>query len=125
MPKWLIITLAVLLVAGLATWWVLSRPNPNVGDATKVEVTYDAATQATLDRVTITRAQLADATCGEGQNCWIAVNGVVRDLAGIPTWARGVHHEVEAGTDATEAFIGSGHARAVLEKLPVVGRLGA
>ncbi|WP_267489702.1 hypothetical protein [Enemella dayhoffiae] len=35
-------------------------------------------------------------------------------------WARGKHH---CGTDATQAFIGSAHGRAQLEKLPVAGRL--
>lgn len=52
------------------------------------------------------------------------MNGVVYDVSGYRGWAKdGRHHGIDAGTDATEQFVKSAHARAKLEGMPVVGRL--
>ncbi|AKT52714.1 hypothetical protein ADJ73_09450 [Arsenicicoccus sp. oral taxon 190] len=77
-----------------------------------------------MDTVTISGDQLAAATCRDGAACYVAVSGVVYDMTGFPTWVqRGAHHGVRAGSDATEAFVRSSHARDKLQSMPVVGRL--
>ncbi|GAB3709553.1 cytochrome b5 domain-containing protein [Mariniluteicoccus flavus] len=119
-----LIVVAVLVIAGVA-YAYLSPPDPNVGDPVKLQVTFSPEEQARIDTVTVSRAELAAATCDQGAKCYLAVNGVVYDMAAFPKWARGQHHGVRAGTDATEKFVGSSHAKAYLEKLPVVGRLGS
>lgn len=71
--------------------------------------------------MTISPDELSKATCDEDAKCWIAVDGVVYDMGVFPKWARGVHHGVKAGADGTEKFVKSGHAVAILQKMPVVG----
>ena len=117
--RWIIIV--VLVLVALAVAWALLH-NSNAGDRTKLDREFSSAEQQTIDTVTITSDELAEATCADGAQCWIAVNGVVYDLGSSSAWQGGSHHGVSAGTDATEAFVGSGHGRQVLEKLPVVGR---
>lgn len=123
MNPWLIalIVVAVLAVATAAFLLLAPKP-PEVGDRAKLDVVFTVEEQQRLDTVPITPAQLAEATCDDGRNCWIAVDGVVYDISVFPAWARGAHHGVRAGTDATEKFVNSGHAKAYLEKMPVVGR---
>lgn len=122
MPKWLVITLVVGVIAIAVTVWIFSQPTP-VGDRSKLERTFTAEEQQTLDTREVARDELAAATCTDGAACWLGVDGVVYDMSVFPTWARGVHHDITAGTEATEAFVGSGHAVKILQKMPVVGRL--
>ncbi|MDO5698645.1 MAG: cytochrome b5 domain-containing protein [Dermatophilus congolensis] len=84
---------------------------------------FSAEAQRTLDTVRVTPTQLREADCVDGHKCWIAVNGVVYDIAGSSKWNSGQHYGVTAGTDATEQFVDSGHAAAKLNDLPVVGTL--
>lgn len=125
MRNWLIAGGVVVLLIGIITAWALLTPSPNAGDRTKLDVQFTPAEIATLDARTVTGQELTAATCDDGQQCWVAVNGVVYDMSVFPKWARGRHHGVDAGTDATQRFVGSGHARAILEKMPVVGRLAS
>lgn len=124
MTPWLIALAVVVLLTVGVTLFLVFKPAPNVGDRSKLQISRTAEDQRKIDTVTITPAQLADATCDAGKKCWIAVDGVVYDMSVFPKWARGEHHGVKAGTDATEKFVGSGHAAAYLQKMPVVGRLG-
>ena len=123
---WMIVLGVVIAVtaAGLA-WAYLTPGNANAGDTSKLGVTFTAEEQRMIDEVVVTPDELAAATCHDGASCWIAVDGVVYDMSGFPAGLRGRHHGVQAGTDATDAFVRSGHGRSVLEKMPVVGRLGS
>lgn len=126
MKTWMWIVLGIVVVVGVVSAYVLLQPNPNVGDRTKLSRTYSAEEQRRIDTVTIPRTELAAATCQNGAKCYVAVNGVVYDMNSFPDWMKsGVHHGVAAGTDGTEAFVKSGHARDKLQGLPVVGRLGS
>lgn len=121
---WLIIigVVVLLVVAGVAFAY-LKPPGPNMDDPAKLEVVFSPEERQRLEAVSVSPRELAQATCEEGQRCWIAVDGVVYDMGAFPGWSRGRHHGVEAGGDATEAFVRSNHARQILEKMPVVGRL--
>lgn len=111
------------LVAALAvSAFVVLQPNPMVGDRGKLVVAHNPQQQAVLDTVSVSAAELAAAD-GSAGPAWIAVDGVVYDVSGVPAWARGRHHGVRAGTDATDQFVASGHGSRQLERLPVVGRL--
>lgn len=114
-------TIAAAVVIALVVVWMVMKPPPNVGDRSKLERTFSAAEQHRIESRKVTAQQLGDATCEDGQACWIVVDGIVYDMGGFPKWARGRHHGVEAGQDCTEAFVGSGHALAVLQNMPVVG----
>lgn len=119
--KWALLAVAVLAVAATALVLLLPK-NPNVGNRAKLDVTRSAADQRVIDTITISPERLAQATCRDGAPCWVAVDGVVYDMAGFPAWSTGRHHGVRAGTDATTAFVGAGHGRDTLQKMPVVGR---
>ena len=54
----------------------------------------------------------------------MAIDGVVYDMSGFPSWLHGLHHGVRAGTDATDTFVRSGHGSNILEKMPVSISLG-
>lgn len=116
------IVVLLLLVGGAA--FVLLKPNPNAGDAAKLDVPVTSAQQQAADAATVSAEQLRSATCEQGQACYVAVNGVVYDLAGLDGWKDGEHHGITAGSDATTAFVDSPHAAGKLADLPVVGRLG-
>lgn len=117
--RWIVI--GVLVLVAIVVAWVLLHPS-NVGDRTKLDREFSSDEQHRIDTVAITAGELAEATCTDGAQCWVAVDGVVYDLGSVPTWQGGTHHGVSAGTDATEAFVRSGHGRQILEHLPVVGR---
>ncbi|WP_392467056.1 cytochrome b5 domain-containing protein [Arsenicicoccus cauae] len=120
---WIIVTVVVVAVLAASAFYLL-RPNPNVGDESKLERTYSVEEQRRLDTVTVTGAELAAATCLDGARCYVAVQDVVYDMSGFPSWIKqGRHHGLQAGTDATAAFVRSGHARDKLQSMPVVGRL--
>ena len=125
MSVWMIVigVVVVVTVAGLALAYL--GPGTSAGDRGKLDVTFSAEEQRTLDEVTVTPDELAAATCNDGASCWIAVDGVVYDMSGFPSWLHGLHHGVRAGTDATDTFVRSGHGSNILEKMPVVGRLGS
>ncbi|MDO4259237.1 MAG: cytochrome b5 domain-containing protein [Actinomycetaceae bacterium] len=114
------IILAILLV--LAICWVLFMPS-HAGDRSKLNREFTQAEQHLIDTRHISAQELSAATCDNGANCWVAINGVVYDMSGIPSWARGLHHGIKAGHDVTEDFVKSGHSVRHLQKLPVVGSL--
>ena len=114
-----IITIIAVLVAIGVAYSVFGGP----GQDADTSITHTAEKQHLIDTVTISPADLAQATCEDGQECWIAVGGVVYDVSGT-TWSNGRHHGIQAGTDATQGFESSPHGGATLENLPVIGSLG-
>lgn len=60
----------------------------------------------------------------EGKPVYVAINNVVYDLSGAPTWAGGTHNGMTAGQDLSSWFMDC-HlgAASVLEKYPKVGTL--
>ena len=117
----IIVGIVVLVLAIGVGVFIAFAPSPNVGDSAKLERTFSAEEQARIDSTTITRQELVKHDGQEGRTAWIAVNGVVYDVT--EEWAGGKHHGLEAGRDHTEKFVASGHARATLEKLTVIGAL--
>lgn len=121
---WIIIIIITVLVviAGCAVFFLLPKP-ANIDDPAKFERTFNAAEQDTLTSVQVSSAELAAANCKDGDKCWILVDGVVYDMSVFPSWARGIHHNIKAGTDGTSHFLKSGHGVDILQKMPVVGKL--
>lgn len=118
-----VILLAAAIVGGLGTFLWLKDKSSNAGDRTKLERTFTPEEQRRMDQIQLTPEELAKFDGQNGQKAYVAVNGVVYDVSGLRSWKTGQHHGVKAGTDATEKFVKSGHARAILQKMPVVGGL--
>lgn len=72
---------------------------------------------------TFTLEELKQFDGQDGRPAYAAVDGVVYDLSNVGPWAGGKHHGNHAGLDLSEAITHSPHGKAVLAKLPVVGKL--
>lgn len=110
-------------VGGIGTYIWLGSKTSNAGDRTKLERTFTAEERRLIDEVKLTPEELAKFDGQQGQKAYVAVNGVVYDMSELGSWKRGKHHGVKAGADVTEKFVKSGHGRAKLQKMPVVGGL--
>ncbi|MDQ5913573.1 MAG: hypothetical protein QG623_192, partial [Patescibacteria group bacterium] len=78
---------------------------------------------------TISRANLASANGLKGNKCYIAINSVVYDASNNSEWSNGEHTpsrgQAKCGEDLAEVIKQSPHGAGVLDKLPVVGKLGS
>lgn len=70
----------------------------------------------------INKTELAEANGQDGNPAYVAVFGLVYDVTDSDAWENGEHNEVEAGTEASEAFLESPHAQDLLNDLPVIGQ---
>ncbi len=59
----------------------------------------------------------------DGQDAYIAVNGLIYDVTNHEDWENGCHAGVCAGADVTEAIMSSPHGEGVLEDLVIKGEL--
>ncbi len=68
--------------------------------------------------------ELAEFDGKEGRPAYVAVDGIVYDVTGRPSWTEGKHNGVLAGRDLTNEINNiSPHGATVLKKLSVVGKL--
>ncbi|MCR3956970.1 MAG: hypothetical protein NUK57_11795 [Gudongella sp.] len=75
------------------------------------------------DRV-FTLDELAEYDGLDGQEAYVAVDGVVYDVSGSDMWDAGGHNGFQAGQDLSEEIKEvSPHGVSVLERMPVVGTL--
>lgn len=110
----------LIIVIGAAVAALLPTP-ANVRDSAKFDRAFTAEEKSRIASVSVSAEDLAAATCEDGAKCWIAIDGVVYDVAPLPSWARGQHHGLTAGNDLTEKFYQSGHGVDHLNMLGVVG----
>ena len=59
----------------------------------------------------------------DGNDAYIAVNGVVYDVTDVPAWNSGTHNGGMVGMDVSDLINGSPHGESVLDDLTVVGEL--
>jgi len=73
----------------------------------------------------MTKNDLAGYDGRNGRPAYVAVSGTIYDVSASPLWAGG-HHQGshQAGCDLTEELKSAPHVRAVVERFPVVGRVG-
>jgi predicted heme/steroid binding protein len=73
--------------------------------------------------VAFTLEQLATYNGKDGKPAYIAVDGVVYDVAGVKVWQKGEHKGGKVGTDISEKINKAPHKKKVLSKLTKVGVL--
>jgi len=79
---------------------------------------------AVEDQIELTLEELAEFDGKEGRRAYVAVDGVIYDFTDSDAWGEGQHNGFEAGKDLTEQIKGeSPHGVAVLERMPVVGKI--
>jgi predicted heme/steroid binding protein len=88
------------------------------------EDTTEQTTEDTATQETFTVDELSEYDGQDGNDAYVAVDGVVYDVTDNDAWTEGEHAGQQlAGTDATDVIAESPHGDSVLEGLPVVGNL--
>lgn len=88
------------------------------------EDTTEQTTEETATQETFTVDELSEYDGQDGNDAYVAVDGVVYDVTDNDAWSEGEHAgEQLAGTDATDVITESPHGDSVLEGLTVVGEL--
>ncbi len=85
----------------------------------------DSEESASEDGLVLTLEELSQYNGKDGNPAYVAVDGVIYDVTDVPQWNRGSHNGQVAGNDLSDEIANlSPHGKKVLEKLPVVGRIG-
>lgn len=71
----------------------------------------------------LTLEELAMYNGQDGQPAYVAIEGVIYDVTGIPSWTDGKHNGSMAGNDLTEAIKKAPHGDSKLKGLTVVGEM--
>ncbi|NLY09274.1 MAG: hypothetical protein GXZ11_05175 [Tissierellia bacterium] len=92
-------------------------------EETATEQTSEGTQESTIEKE-FTKEQLKEFNGKEGKAAYIAVDGVVYDVTGVPQWKDGGHNGFEAGNDLTKEINEvSPHGVSKLKDLTVVGKL--
>lgn len=70
-----------------------------------------------------TKDELAKYDGSHGRPAYIAVSGIVYDVSLQPAWGGGSHFSVTSGRDLSDEFKSCHDNQAILDKLPVVGKI--
>lgn len=89
--------------------------------ASSSEAATSSSTQANAQ--TFTLDELAQYDGKNGNDAYVAVDGIVYDVTNAAKWQNGSHYGVQAGTDCTTAISRSPHGSSVLDGLPIIGTL--
>jgi len=80
--------------------------------------------EANIPSRTFTLEELSEYNGKDGQDAYVAVDGVVYDFTDLDLWPDGDHNGFEAGQDLTEEIKEvSPHGLSVLDRAPAVGTL--
>lgn len=82
-----------------------------------------ASSSSPANAITFTLDELAQYDGKNGNDAYVAVDGIVYDVTNAAKWQNGSHYGVQAGTDCTTAISRSPHGTSVLDGLPIVGTL--
>lgn len=85
------------------------------------EAATSSSTQPNAQSFTLD--ELAQYDGKNGNDAYVAVDGIVYDVTNAAKWQNGSHYGVQAGTDCTTAISRSPHGSSVLDGLPIVGTL--
>jgi len=58
-----------------------------------------------------------------GNEAYIAIDGIVYDVTNAPKWKNGSHQKIKAGNDLSKEITSSPHGKDILKNLSVVGVL--
>lgn len=72
---------------------------------------------------TFSLAELKKFDGQNGNKAYVAIDGTIYDVTGVPQWANGQHNGLQAGNDLSDAINSSPHGKAILSKLSIVGTI--
>lgn len=106
---------------GLTVSWVGSLNQIQMSSAGSAN-TVNTGANGPVDKI-FTLEELKKFHGQNGNSAYVAVDGIVYDVTSIGAWKNGMHNGISAGNDLSEAIKNTPHGKAVLQKLPVVGKL--
>ena len=123
--------ITLLLVAGLlfgacgTTQATTTDKAPTSASASSAVSSSEAASSSSTqsNAQTFTLDELSQYDGKNGNDAYVAVDGIVYDVTNAAKWQNGSHYGVQAGTDCTTAISRSPHGSSVLDGLPIVGTL--
>ena len=86
-------------------------------------VEEEASAEVSAEEIILTSDELAAYNGKDGMPAYVAYEGVIYDVSGIPQWATGIHGGNMAGTDITEKLNSASHGTSKLSSLTVVGKV--
>lgn len=75
------------------------------------------------DMLSLTLEQLSIYDGKDGNEAYIAVNGIIYNVTNVSAWNNGTHNGASAGNDVSSFINGAPHGDSVLSDLEVVGEL--
>lgn len=75
------------------------------------------------EAIQLTREELSAYNGEDGQPAYVAIDGIIYDVSGLPSWTGGTHNGNMAGQDLSEAINSAPHGDSKLKGLTVVGEL--
>ena len=115
----LIVTILVLALTVLITGCASGSASPSTAASSSPSSSSAAASG---DKI-FTLDELSKYDGKNGNPAYVAANGIVYDVTNVPQWSNGLHHGFTAGKDLTEALNGEPHNAAMLNNVPIVGKL--
>lgn len=110
--------LGIALVAGCTAQDEPGQPNEQAQPESqeKQDELADESMEFTLE-------ELSKYDGKDGNQAYIAVDGIVYDVTDHPSWNEGMHSGVEAGQDITQQLKEAPHGESKLDGLKVVGKI--
>ena len=122
----LILVVVVLLLITTACSTAKEEIPANIDKEMTEEVVEQIPEEAMIEdteMIKLTIDELAMYNGEDGQPAYVAIEGVIYDVTGIPAWTGGKHNGNMAGQDLTEAIKKAPHGDSKLEILKIVGEI--
>lgn len=76
-----------------------------------------------VELMKLTIEELSSYNGEDGQPAYVAIDGIIYDVSGLPSWTGGTHNGNMSGQDLSEAINDAPHGDSKLKGLTVVGEL--
>jgi len=107
------VIVVVLIIAASLAGCAQDNAAPQTNTETE---TVEAQLSLTLDELKAYNGK-------DGMPAYVAYEGTIYDVSGIPQWATGIHGGNMAGSDITEKLGSAAHGTSKLDGLTVVGKV--
>lgn len=111
------LSIYILIVIELLSFIGCSKGNDEPNTQTNSEEALES------DGLMLTYEELSQYNGEEGKTMYIAYEGKIYDVSGMPKWKSGSHNGVKAGTDITDKISKAPHGTSKLDELKIVGEI--
>lgn len=124
MKRWTLASILVLVVVLSACSKDQSSSETDPSSVNSVtNQTETAGSEVNAQERVFTLEELSTYNGKDGNEAYVAVDGIVYDVTGLPAWTGGEHNNNYAGQDLSEAIKNAPHGTSKLKGLTIVGKL--